>query len=138
MEYPDRCQNSKHSIVTPDSLERLKLADRAKYDSLVSEITSYNDSFIPVIDKIKKRHAPTTETIARGVLEMKEHWKATNNPLYPSYTTALPTAIQSFLDNFYMSRIGIRMLIGQHIAVSQQKSSNKDFVGIICTQTKFS
>lgn len=109
--------------------------DKPKYDALVAELVDYNDKFIVVIDKIKKRHAPTTEAIARGVLEMKDHWKKTNNPLFPSCTTALPTAIQSFLDNFYMSRIGIRMLIGQHIAVSQ-KDSKKDFVGIICTQTK--
>lgn len=33
-----------------------------------------------------------------------------------------------------MSRIGIRMLIGQHIAVSA-KDQPKDYVGIICTKT---
>ena len=135
MEFPDRCQITNHKIVTPLSLQKLKLLDKPKHDSLVKELSDYNDKFIKVIDKIKRRHAPTTEAIARGVLEMKEHWKQTNNPLYPSSTTALPTAIQSFLDNFYTSRMCIRMLIGQHIAVSQN-GSKKDFVGIICTQTK--
>jgi pyruvate dehydrogenase kinase 2/3/4 len=96
----------------------------------------YNNYFIEIIDKIKKRHAPTTVTMAHGVLELKQHWRNTNNPLYPKNSSMiLPTAIQSFLDNFYMSRIGIRMLIGQHIAVSR-KSNPPDYVGIICTKTK--
>ena len=44
--------------------------------------------------------------------------------------------IQSFLDRFYMSRIGIRMLIGQHIALNDQKhASEANYVGIICTKT---
>ena len=42
--------------------------------------------------------------------------------------------IQSFLDRFYMSRIGIRMLIGQHIAL-QQPPQRSDYVGIIGTKT---
>jgi len=44
--------------------------------------------------------------------------------------------IQAFLDRFYMSRIGIRMLIGQHIALTDQRSrSDPNYVGIICTKT---
>ena len=44
--------------------------------------------------------------------------------------------IQQFLDRFYMSRIGIRMLIGQHIALTDQRShSLPNYVGIICTKT---
>ncbi len=44
--------------------------------------------------------------------------------------------IQSFLDRFYMSRIGIRMLIGQHIALTDQRHRHEpDYVGIICTRT---
>lgn len=44
--------------------------------------------------------------------------------------------IQAFLDRFYMSRIGIRMLIGQHIALTDQRQrSDPNYVGIICTKT---
>ena len=44
--------------------------------------------------------------------------------------------IQNFLDRFYMSRIGIRMLIGQHIALTDQKLHGEpNYVGIICTKT---
>jgi pyruvate dehydrogenase kinase 2/3/4 len=103
-----------------------------------NEMLAFNKDFIDCIDKIKKRHSPTTTTIASGVIQLKEHWKRTNSPLSPKGTNLpLPTAIQSFLDNFYMSRIGIRMLIGQHIAVSQSNPP-KDYVGIICTKTNLS
>ena len=48
----------------------------------------------------------------------------------------IDTNIQNFLDRFYMSRIGIRMLIGQHIALTDQKHhSEPNYVGIICTKT---
>ncbi|KAI9339351.1 mitochondrial branched-chain alpha-ketoacid dehydrogenase kinase-domain-containing protein [Obelidium mucronatum] len=50
----------------------------------------------------------------------------------------LPTDLQSFLDRFYMSRIGIRMLIGQHVALSKasmEGAVSSDYVGIICTNT---
>jgi pyruvate dehydrogenase kinase 2/3/4 len=48
----------------------------------------------------------------------------------------IDSSIQSFLDRFYMSRIGIRMLIGQHIALSDTKRNHDpNYVGIICTKT---
>ncbi|KAG6371541.1 mitochondrial branched-chain alpha-ketoacid dehydrogenase kinase-domain-containing protein [Boletus reticuloceps] len=40
--------------------------------------------------------------------------------------------VQAWLDRFYMSRIGIRFLIGQHVALNTQQP-HKDYVGIICT-----
>lgn len=111
-------------------------------NAYAAELQAYNTSFVKCIDRIKKRHAPTTQKIAMGVAELKDHWKRTNSPLYPgSYNDCgspiipLPTAIQSFLDNFYMSRIGIRMLIGQHIAVSSP-DQHPNYVGIICTKTR--
>lgn len=42
--------------------------------------------------------------------------------------------IQSFLDRFFMSRIGIRMLIGQQLALMEGKFA-PNYVGIICTNT---
>lgn len=46
----------------------------------------------------------------------------------------IDNSIQSFLDRFYMSRIGIRMLIGQHVALNSAPEQ-EDYVGIICTST---
>jgi pyruvate dehydrogenase kinase 2/3/4 len=61
--------------------------------------------------------------------------------------TPLPGDIQCFLDGFYMSSkrmilkvgIGIRMLLGQHIAINMAmqnpNSTPENHVGIICTKT---
>ncbi|KAJ3237741.1 hypothetical protein HDU78_003885 [Chytriomyces hyalinus] len=74
-------------------------------------------------------------------------FKRTRPSLYPSQllknpdvaNNLLPTDLQSFLDRFYMSRIGIRMLIGQHVALTNaslgRSTSSTDHVGSICTKT---
>jgi pyruvate dehydrogenase kinase 2/3/4 len=61
---------------------------------------------------------------AQGILEYKKQRQRSQ----------IDSQIQSFLDRFYMSRIGIRMLIGQHIALNNEPA-RKDYVGIICTRT---
>jgi pyruvate dehydrogenase kinase 2/3/4 len=90
------------------------------------ELHDYNQRFAATLNHIKRRHDSVVTTVAQGILEYKrkrQRMQIDNN-------------IQSFLDRFYMSRIGIRMLIGQHIALTDQ-SHNKDpaYVGIICTKT---
>lgn len=73
-------------------------------------------------------------TIANGIMELKQI----------RGSDAVDPAVQSFLDRFYMSRIGIRILIGQHIALNapnlstQQQQQQPDYVGIICTRTNIS
>ncbi|EQL00653.1 pyruvate dehydrogenase kinase [Ophiocordyceps sinensis CO18] len=64
--------------------------------------------------------------MAQGILEYKRRRQRMQ----------INGTIQSFLDRFYMSRIGIRMLIGQHIALTDQ-SHHRDpiYVGVICTKT---
>ena len=41
--------------------------------------------------------------------------------------------IHQFLDGFYLSRIGIRMLIGQHLALKDEAKPNH--IGLICHRT---
>lgn len=67
------------------------------------ELHDYNARFTKTLEKIKRRHDPTVTTVAQGVLE----WKKTHN------TKHIGLDIQAWLDRFYMSRIGIRFLIGQ-------------------------
>ena len=54
-------------------------------------------------------------------------------PCPPSKTppTEMPE-IHQFLDGFYLSRIGIRMLIGQHISLHEPPKSAH--IGLICTK----
>lgn len=107
------------------------------------EVYDYNKLVHDALTKIKKRHDATVATMAQGVQE----WKNENKTIFVN------SSIQTFLDRFYMSRIGIRMLIGQHIALNlaQQKPKSKlsslmngnnangsnknrsNYVGVICT-----
>ena len=106
------------------------------------EVYDYNKLVYDALLKIKKRHDATVATMAQGVQEWKsEHSKIIVN-----------SQIQTFLDKFYMSRIGIRMLIGQHLAlnmaqlsptkqrissffggVGEKVKKGPTYVGVICT-----
>ncbi|CAG8569333.1 616_t:CDS:10 [Ambispora gerdemannii] len=96
------------------------------------EVYDYNERFTKLIEAIKRRHDPVVTTV--GILEYKSHRKS----------KLVDTDVQSFLDRFYMSRIGIRMLIGEYARQEQQDGqqvalnrlpSRPDYVGIICTKT---
>jgi len=76
------------------------------------------------LENIKKRHDPTVTTVAQGVLEWKRNRQAKD----------ISSEIQTWLDRFYLSRIGIRFLIGQHIALNTLQP-HEDYVGIICTKS---
>ncbi|RKP00080.1 hypothetical protein CXG81DRAFT_13659 [Caulochytrium protostelioides] len=108
---------------------------------IAPEIHAYNDAFVNALATIKTRHDPVVTAIAQGIIELKEHWARTNSPMLRGANPSkalLPTAIQAFLDRFFMSRIGIRILIGQQIALNKAATdgeSNRDYVGIICTKT---
>lgn len=69
------------------------------------EVYEYNKKFTKLLENIKKRHDPTVTTVAGGVQE----WKKKNR------SRLIGTDVQRFLDRFYMSRIGIRFLIGQRV-----------------------
>lgn len=90
------------------------------------ELQMYNQRFAKTLNKIKRRHDGVVTTMAQGILEYKRRRQRMQ----------INGTIQAFLDRFYMSRIGIRMLIGQHIALTDQ-SHHRDpiYVGVICTKT---
>lgn len=88
------------------------------------EIIDYNKRFTKCLQKIKARHDPVVTTMAMGINEYKRKRQRMQ----------IDSSIQNFLDRFYMSRIGIRMLIGQHIALNTNPAED-NYVGIICTKT---
>lgn len=63
------------------------------------------EHFCNELVKIRNRHSDVVETMAQGVLELKESHDVDHHTEH---------SIQYFLDRFYMSRISIRMLINQH------------------------
>jgi pyruvate dehydrogenase kinase 2/3/4 len=74
------------------------------------ELADYNRKFQRALEGIKRRHDSVVTTVAQGINEYK----------LKKQRMQIDSSIQSFLDRFYMSRIGIRMLIGQHIALTDQ------------------
>lgn len=82
------------------------------------------DEFFRTLSKITDRHNNAVQTMAQGVLELKD-----------SHCVDMQTemSIQYFLDRFYMSRISIRMLMNQHTTLFEPGvEPNLDFrVGVI-------
>eukprot|EP01136_Pigoraptor_vietnamica_P044353 Opistho-1_new@20993 len=83
----------------------------------------YVADFTKLIKNVLKRHAPVVTTMAQGIIELKQTLG----------TTAIDPSVQYFLDRFYMSRIGIRMLIGQHVEVFGEGEGTKSpsAIGVI-------
>lgn len=90
----------KHKLRIP--MERRYYANTIKVD-WPPELQDFNRNFTKALDHIKRRHDPTVTTVAQGVLEWKRSQNARNINL----------DVQHWLDRFYLSRIGIRFLIGQ-------------------------
>ncbi|XP_031573649.1 pyruvate dehydrogenase (acetyl-transferring) kinase, mitochondrial-like [Actinia tenebrosa] len=104
---------------------------RSWYVQSFSELVEFEDEngdeetanrFTDMLAKIKQRHNNVVETMAQGIMELRE--RGGKDVLHPS--------IQYFLDRFYMNRIGIRMLITQHLMLFGHEaalSSRSNFVG---------
>lgn len=69
------------------------------------------EHFCDSLVKIRNRHADVVETMAQGVIELKDSHEIDHH---------VEHSIQYFLDRFYMSRISIRMLINQHSTYKQR------------------
>lgn len=119
-------QNSSNGNGKARSLSRRYFATVDDTGDWPPELQIYNQRFAQTLHKIKRRHDGVVTTMAQGILEYKRRRQRMQ----------IDGTIQSFLDRFYMSRIGIRMLIGQHIALTDQ-SHHRDptYVGVICTKT---
>ena len=117
------------------------------YDELKSfpKIESMEDEarFTNMIEGVMNKHANVVPMIARGVLELKMELAGrgsadaargggSRSSLERTLGADLPE-ISQFLDGFYMSRIGIRMLIGQHVAL-HEATPRADHIGLICTK----
>jgi len=84
--------------------------------------------FCHVLKTVQARHTNVVQTMAQGVLELKESHTVDNHT---------DMAIQYFLDRFYMSRISTLMLIHQHILIfDQDADKNSRRIGIIDPQCK--
>ncbi|CAG7834893.1 unnamed protein product, partial [Allacma fusca] len=93
----------------------------SKHDSDADPRTLSN--FVETLVKIRNRHMDVVQTMAQGVIELKE-----SHPV----DVAMEHSIQYFLDRFYMSRISIRMLINQHtLLFGKEKTRETKHIGSI-------
>ncbi|KAI8474219.1 MAG: mitochondrial branched-chain alpha-ketoacid dehydrogenase kinase-domain-containing protein [Monoraphidium minutum] len=81
--------------------------------------------FTDLLRHIYRRHANVVPLMALGVSSLRKELAE------KSFVTEMPE-IHQFLDGFYLSRIGIRMLIGQHIALHEPPKPAH--IGLICTK----
>jgi len=82
--------------------------------------------FAALLSTIYDRHAAVLITMAKGAHELR------SNLGY--YEFESDAAIHGFLDSFYTSRIGIRMIIGQYLALRECDPSKKDCIGLLNTR----
>ncbi|UZJ51488.1 hypothetical protein CBS101457_000808 [Exobasidium rhododendri] len=100
----------------------------SSFDSLASlpDIKSLedNEKFTEKLDEMVNLHSENIPTLARGFLECKKYMSS--------------NAISTFLDGAIHSRIGIRLIAEQHLALSHAHKINKaahpSSVGIIDTE----
>lgn len=71
--------------------------------------TEDESDFSGILTRIRKRHDDVVRLMAKGVIELKEHCGKGGGDL----------EIRSFLDRFYMSRIGIRVLVNHHLSLAK-------------------
>jgi pyruvate dehydrogenase kinase 2/3/4 len=89
-----------------------------------------HDDFCEALIKIRNRHSNVVQTMAQGVLELKETHQLDQQTEH---------CIQYFLNRFYMSRISIRMLINQHAALfgADHALNNPRHIGCIDPNVNF-
>jgi pyruvate dehydrogenase kinase 2/3/4 len=86
-------------------------------------------SMTRLIEAIYGRHSKTLVTMARGVAEFKRELGYQPTDMLPDH---LEDPLTQFLNGFYSSRIGIRTLIEQHVALHHPRPGH---VGIINCHT---
>lgn len=126
-ELPVRLANiMKEIALLPDNLLRTPSVGLVSnwYAKSFEEVLDFEKSepttdnlakFCSTLIHIRDRHADVVQTMAHGILELKESHNSLVEP-------GMETSIQYFLDRFYMSRISIRMLINQHSEFSLHHS----------------
>jgi len=104
------------------------------------------EEFSKLLENIYERHAGVLVQMARGAFELRAAIKSgavecPTSAKSANVDAAGATLVEfdkmetthDFLDRFYISRIGIRVLIGQYLSLRQPPVEN--YVGIICGRT---
>ena len=95
-------------------------------------------AFASLLENLHTKHSSVLVQMAKGAYELRE---AVKNGEICGSTTETGQLLDfenmddchKFLDRFYMSRIGIRVLAGQYLALREKPPPN--YIGMICTHT---
>jgi pyruvate dehydrogenase kinase 2/3/4 len=87
------------------------------------------EDFSKLIETIYERHGSVLVQMARSAYEFRRAVRLEKG----STDIELEEETHAFLDRFYLCRIGIRVLIGQYLALRQPPVTN--YIGIICSHT---
>ena len=108
------------------------------------------ESFGQLLDRLYRKHSTVLLQMSQGAHEFKQLAKegqipgtAYDRPDDPSSLTFLQhEECEAFLDRFFSSRVGIRVLAGQYLALRdqlldrpQEPGISSDYVGMICKRT---
>lgn len=108
----------------------LELVDQPKIETPEDE-----DDFAQTLENLYQNHSNVLIQMARGAYELREAVRKGDIPgkLTGDVEFARMKECHEFLDRFYMSRIGIRVLAGQYLALRAEPLKN--YVGMICSRT---
>eukprot|EP00511_Aplanochytrium_stocchinoi_P006174 CAMPEP_0204833974 /NCGR_PEP_ID=MMETSP1346-20131115/18451_1 /ASSEMBLY_ACC=CAM_ASM_000771 /TAXON_ID=215587 /ORGANISM="Aplanochytrium stocchinoi, Strain GSBS06" /LENGTH=304 /DNA_ID=CAMNT_0051966941 /DNA_START=337 /DNA_END=1251 /DNA_ORIENTATION=+ len=103
--------------------------------NITNDFQEDDTDFKMVLTNIFTRHGDTLIEVARGLQEFE---KSPNGieALKGKQDLSDLREIHSWLNRFFISRIGIRTLIGHYLELHEQvEVPKKDYVGIICSHT---
>jgi pyruvate dehydrogenase kinase 2/3/4 len=119
------------SVKQVKDLYATSLMELAEFDSKITNAQQETE-FSRLVENIYERHSKVLVQMARGAYEFRtyvsqHHGVDTKDGFSKMEET------HAFLDRFYLCRIGIRVLIGQYLALRQPPVEN--YIGIICGVT---
>mmetsp|Transcript_25571 Transcript_25571/g.62758 ORF Transcript_25571/g.62758 Transcript_25571/m.62758 type:complete len:456 (+) Transcript_25571:106-1473(+) len=106
------------------------LVELAEFDENITT-AEQEQAFSKLVENIYERHSGVLVQMARGAYEYRN--RIARDQTNPRDTFAKMEETHAFLDRFYLCRIGIRVLIGQYLALRQPPVDN--YVGVICSVT---
>lgn len=95
------------------------------------------EDYATELDKLYSKHSNVLIQMAKGAYELRKKMRKEQSGR--EFETM--RLCHGFLDRFYMSRIGIRVIAGQYLALRQQQlhtdvdDPNNDYLGLICKTT---
>ena len=132
-------------------VKELYITSFLELTSIDKNISNLNDEeqFAQLLEGIYERHSSVLVQMARGAFELRAGVRDGKIDIEKHTSIERPQnaaggarrkvqfdmmeETHAFLDRFYISRIGIRVLIGQYLSLRQKPV--QDYIGLICLQS---